>query len=142
MRLLDFNSMLLLLPADHASEQLALDRLTPIWDRTGADKSRLPRLTASGALRTMEIKHEGETVAVLWHRKEDERLVVDTLCATSKGRTTEEAWQTIWSGVERLAIDCGCSYVEGITRRAALAKVYAAHGFEACGVLMRKAVNV
>jgi hypothetical protein len=140
MRFLELDSMLLLLPADKSAEQKALDRLNPLFSAHGGDAQRLPRLVQSGFLRSAQISSEGKPVAVVWYRVEDSRLIVDTVCAIAKGRTLKQAWEIIWRGVESIAKGFGCSCVEGITARAALAKVYAAHGFEARGVLMRKEI--
>lgn len=141
MRFLDPGKMLAMLPADKSEEQQALDRykalLSPL-DKPLAD--RLPTLTENGFLQTCSVRHEGEPVAVFWYRVESERLIVDTLIGIGKGRTTEEAFESIWAGVEQLGRARGCNAVEGVTKRSALAKVYLDHGFKAEGVLMRKAI--
>lgn len=137
MRFLSANAMLCLLPAARNDEQAALARASVIL----GEKERLPELTERGELRTASIHHEGKPVAVIWYRVERERLVVDTLIGIGKGRNTEEAFQTIFAGVENVAHSYGCNSVEGVTSRAALAKVYLDHGFEARGVLMRKTIS-
>lgn len=139
MRFLDAQSLLVLLPADSGATLAALDRLTPLFARGSAE--RLPALVASGFLQTAQINHEGKAVAVVWFRTEFDRLIIDTLCGLPGQRTIDEAFSQIWSGVETLAHSKGCSSVEGVTLRAALARVYQRHGFEARGVLMRRPVT-
>jgi hypothetical protein len=143
MRFLETDEMLCLLPADKMTEQEALARgnflFTPA---NGWDKDRLPELVQAGALKTASIHREGAAVCCVWYRVERERLIVDTMIALEGTRSTQEAWQAIWGGVENLAHTFGCNSVEGVTARAALARVYLRNGFEARGVLMRKAINV
>lgn len=138
MRFLDANAMLCLLPADAGVTDQALARLNPLFSAFGGDRDRLPSLVSLGLLRTAQINHEGVPVAVVWFRTERERLIVDTLSAVSTGRNTDAAWAQIWAGVNMLAHTHGCNVVEGVTRRAALARVYQRNGFEPVGVVMRK----
>jgi hypothetical protein len=142
MRFLESGKMLCLLPADHQEEQQALERANILWHAgNGWDKDRLPELTQSGFLRTASIHDAGKPVAVVWYRVERERLIVDTMIALSKGRSTAEAWNTLWGGISEIGRSYGCSTVEGVTARAALAKVYLDNGFEARGLVMRKEIS-
>jgi hypothetical protein len=131
--------MLAMLPADRADELKALERFSMAFGE-GPHKERLTRLTDSGFLRTASFDHEGEACAVVWYRVEGERLIVDTLMGINKGRNTEEAFNAIWDGVAQVGRAYGCNEVEGTTKRAALARVYMAHGFEPWGVTMRKKI--
>jgi hypothetical protein len=139
MRFLTTEKMLAMLPADRADELEALNRFSLAFG-DGPHKERLTRMTEAGDLRTASFDLEGEPCAVIWYRVEGERLIVDTLMGIGKGRSTADAWGAIWDGVSQVGRAYGCNEVEGVTARAALARVYLSHGFEPRGVLMRKRI--
>jgi hypothetical protein len=140
MLFLDQDEMLALLPAEPLREAEALDKLNPLFSRYGGNPDRIPALLKEGKLRSAQINLRGVPSVVVFYAVEHDRLIVDTMVALNRGRTKAEALEAIWEAIARIGRQFGCTMIEGVTSRAALVRIYQAHGFEPRGILMRKAI--
>lgn len=141
MRFLESDELICLLPAEPAQEAIALDKLSPMFDKCGGNRDRLPALVKLGKLATMQINLSGKPIGLVWFCVELDRLIIDTLLIFTPSRTPKESYAPMWKAVTILANTYGCKSVEGVTARQGLARLYLANGFESRGMLMRKTLS-
>lgn len=135
MKFLEFNDMVALLPAEPKTVERAEEKLGVIFQRVKGDSQRLRVLTDSGVLSTFQVNHCGRPVAVVWYRTENERLIVDTLCAIVNDETT---LPVACEAMKRVAIASNCKQIEGTTARAGLAEALIEMHWYPVGITIRK----
>lgn len=135
MKFLEIDEMLCMLPASVQAEAMAEQRLRPIFERVAGDSQRLQRLTASGYLRSAEVRLEGRASAVFWWRVEAERLIVDTIVSIA---TTKETLGRACEAFKAVAEANGCKTIEGCTARAGVAQELIGMDWYPVGIVLRK----
>lgn len=135
MRFLEFNEMLVMLPADESAMEKATAKLSTIFERVKGDASRLHRLVAEGKLQTCSVSIRGKSLAVFYYRIESERLIVDTLTSVANDEDTLPA---ATEAMRRVAVASGCKHLEGTTARAGLAQALVGMDWYPTGVTLRK----